>query len=106
VSISDRPVGLTPGATFPRTIIFQNTGDTIWDMTSFSVVSASATAWGVTSIALPRSVNPGEWVSVTPTFTAPATASATAFPFSWRVSQTGVGALGEATPTELLSVAP
>jgi hypothetical protein len=102
----DPPSNLKQSGVFTRMITFENTGDTIWRKASFQLVPASAAAnnWSVSSIQLPRDVNPGEWVQVTASFTAPSTAGQ--FAFSWRMSETGVSMFGEASPTELLSVNP
>lgn len=104
--IDDRPSNLKPSGPFTRMITFENTGDTIWRKASFQLVPTSAAAnnWSISSIPLPRDVNPGEWVQVTATFTAPSTPGQ--FAFSWKMSETGVSMFGEASPTELLSVGP
>lgn len=104
--VDERPSNLKPNGVFTRMLTFENTGDTIWRKASFVVVPASAAAdnWALSSIPLPRDVNPGEWVQVTATFTAPGTAGQ--FPFSWRMSETGVSMFGETSPTELIDVTP
>ena len=87
------PTTMTPGQSYAISVTMQNTGNTTWSSANqFKLGTQNPednTLWtGLTRVALPSSVNPGE--SVTFNFNVTAPSATGLYNFQWKMVQDGV----------------
>lgn len=86
------PDTLSPGQQFNATVIMRNSGATTWTTSGNYALGSynppDTTRWGVTRIAVPAQVGPGQDASFA--FTATAPAAPGVYQFDWRMVHTGI----------------
>jgi len=102
----DIPELINPGEEFTFTIVFKNTGSTIWQYENFYNLGSQFPQdnfyWGTNRISLPHDVAPDEEVSITTNLTAPSEAGV--YGFQWKMVQDGVEWFGEASEQLIIVV--
>ena len=102
------PATVVAGAGFTATVVMQNNGNMTWPAGAGVCLMAQNPAgnglWGVTNVALPNAVAPGEPVTFTLAGTAPTTPGSQSF--QWQMFWDGPGFFGDATPAQSLTVLP
>ena len=97
---------LNVGLTYPVTLRATNTGTTTWDPSlGYALVSQnpqSNTIWGVSRVALPSVVAPGQ--SVTLSFSIRAPTNIGGYDFQWQMVREGTGVFGAATENRAIVV--
>jgi len=102
----DLPETINPGEEFTFTIVFKNTGNTVWEYENFYNLGSQFPQdnynWGTNRINLPNDVAPNEEVTITSTLTAPEEEGV--YGFQWKMVQDGVEWFGEASKQLIIAV--
>jgi hypothetical protein len=99
------PTSLYCNTQFTATLIFKNTGNSIWKKGTYCLASENPpnnTNWGTNRIELQNDVIPGASGTFTATLTSPSTTGN--YPFQWRLSMGGDSRFGEISDGVLVHV--
>jgi hypothetical protein len=101
VSSQSFPASMTPGGTYPVSIVMKNSGSKTWQGNTFVLRSMNTPTnlWGTTMVPLPASASVAPNAEYTFAFSVKAPGDV-ALPSSWRMTQTnGVGVFGQTATT-------